>query len=352
MGVERLKVVHIIPTGGWAGSERIAFSLAREQASDGIDVSIAVKCNKSYTSAFYKEQAGSNVKIIDIPGRYEGAQAIADFINKVNAVESDRAFDVVHGHLGLGCRAAGCFKSNAYRLGHMHVRFLTSQHGNLDGVVAVSEWQLRDVPSWFSGDVVLVPNFLDHVPNISSQKRKAFMRKHYLKDEGFIFGVICRMHIEKGVDLVIDAFNDLQLPFAKLVILGEGPYEEFFKQLAGNNPNIIFAGFVKNAAEYMRIFDCTISPSRADSFGMSVLESLSCGVPVVSSSTFGAMDIMKGDPLIFKIDDLFDLKLKMRAAYDGVVNNSDFSRYNSKVSYPLLRNFLEKVSKNNLDSTS
>lgn len=339
-----MKIIHIIPTGGWAGSERIAFGLARGmQAKYGHQISIAIRSNKNYPLSFYQEQAGKSVNIIDIPAQFKGAQAIADYLHKICCSDQDSEFDIVHGHLGLGCRAASCFRGSSYTLGHMHVRFLTTQHQNLDGVVAVSEWQTRDIPNWYSGNMVLVPNFLNNINQISEKHKQMFRKRYYLEQSDFLFGVICRMHIEKGVDLAIDAFNELNLPRAKLIIIGEGSYESYFKQLARNNPKIIFTGFLNNASEYMSIFDCTISPSRADSFGMSVLESLFSGVPVISSSTYGAKDILKNDPLLFEMDNIEDLKLKMEKAYNGVKNTTDYKLYHSDISIPKMEAFYQSV---------
>ena len=156
MGVSRLKILHIALTGGWAGSERIAFALANNQAQNNeSEVYIAVRTNHSYAKHFYQDQAGPNVHIIEVPTQYKGAEAIAEFLR--NQLCSNSEFDIVHGHLGIGCRVAAYFGSYSYTLGHLHVRFMTTQHQNLDGVVAVSEWQIKDIPSWYKGDVVLVP---------------------------------------------------------------------------------------------------------------------------------------------------------------------------------------------------
>ena len=338
MGVSRLKILHIALTGGWAGSERIAFALANNQAQNNeSEVYIAVRTNHSYAKHFYQDQAGPNVHIIEVPTQYKGAEAIAEFLR--NQLCSNSEFDIVHGHLGIGCRVAAYFGSYSYTLGHLHVRFMTTQHQNLDGVVAVSEWQIKDIPSWYKGDVVLVPNFLTSIPELHQNKKLAFKRKFYTEKDEFLFGIVSRLHIEKGIDLAIDAFNDLNLPKAKLIIIGEGTYLSYFKNLASNNPNIIFAGFLKNASEYMRLFDCMISPSRADSFGMSVLESLFCNVPIISSSTYGAIDILKNDPLLFTMDDKTDLKEKMTLAYNGMRNTTDFSRYHADISIPIIEDF-------------
>ena len=230
MGVSRLKILHIALTGGWAGSERIAFALANNQIKNNeSEVYIAVRTNHSYTKDFYQDQSDQGVHIIEVPPQFKGAEAIAELLRGQLCLNSE--FDIVHGHLGIGCRVAAYFGNYSYTLGHLHVRFMTTQHQNLDGVVAVSEWQIKDIPPWYKGDIVLVPNFLTSIPELSQNKKLAFKRKFYIEKDEFLFGIISRMHIEKGIDLAIDAFNDLNLPNAKLIIIGEGTYLSYFKNL-------------------------------------------------------------------------------------------------------------------------
>lgn len=323
-----MNIVHIVPTGAWSGSEKIAFSFANYLSRlQGVNSYIALRTNKVFDFSFYEEKLDEGIKIIDIPASLTGAKAISEYISKYCRDEGDM-IDIAHGHLGLGCRVSACFSEDVYRIGHMHIRFFTSQFKGLDAVVAVSEWQLNDVPQWYTGDVYLVPNFIDGLQDLNANELMAFKRRCYIHESDFVFGVISRLHFEKGVDLAIDAFKLIDIQNTKLVIIGDGIHAKHFKKLSQEEARIIFTGFISNASNYMKHLSCLISPSRADSFGLSVLEGLYSGVPVISTSTMGSIDIMNGDPLLCEIDNVEALAEKMVDAYKGQKNTCEYKKYN------------------------
>ncbi len=98
--------------------------------------------------------------------------------------------------------------------------------------------------------------------------------------------VVSRLVKYKKVDLVIKAFNELDLP---LVIIGTGREEKKMKKLAGKN--ISFAGFVseKDLAKYYMGAHALIFPQKED-FGLTSVEAQSYGVPVIAYKEGGAMD--------------------------------------------------------------
>jgi|26BtaG_2_1085354.scaffolds.fasta_scaffold00728_4 glycosyltransferase involved in cell wall biosynthesis len=323
-----MNIVHIVPTGAWSGSEKIAFNFSNYLSDlKGVNSYIAIRTNNIFDIQFYKINLSERVKIIDIPKTLKGAKAIADYIEEFCKRNGD-IIDIAHGHLGLGCRISACFNKSVYRIGHMHIRFFTPQFKNLDAVVAVSEWQLKDVPLWYEGDTYLVPNFIDELQDLTANELLAFKRRCYIKETDFVFGVISRLHLEKGVDLAIDAFKSIDIADIKLIIVGDGINSKYFKELAYEDSRIIFTGFISNASNYMQYLNCLVSPSRADSFGLSVLEGLYSEIPVVSTSTMGSMDIMKDDPLLCRMDDAKALAEKMMQAYNGQKNTCDYKQYN------------------------
>ena len=83
-----------------------------------------------------------------------------------------------------------------------------------------------------------------------------------------------------------------QFPAARLTIAGSGPEESRLKELAsalGVAPAVQFAGKLDRdaMAALYRSADLMLNPSLADNMPNSVLESLACGVPVVSTHVGG-----------------------------------------------------------------
>ncbi len=104
--------------------------------------------------------------------------------------------------------------------------------------------------------------------------------------KGEYFLLVMRLVGWKRVDIVIEACNRLQLP---LVIAGRGRDEERLKSLAG--PTVRFAGWVdgRQKAELYAHARALIVPSIED-FGITMLEAMSCGKPVIAVGKGGALD--------------------------------------------------------------
>lgn len=101
-----------------------------------------------------------------------------------------------------------------------------------------------------------------------------------------VFAYVGRVAVEKN----IEAFLDLDLPGSKVVV-GGGP------QLAGlkaKYPGVRFTGSLSDgalAAAYAGA-DVFVFPSKTDTFGLVVLESLACGTPVACYDTPGPADTL------------------------------------------------------------
>jgi glycosyltransferase involved in cell wall biosynthesis len=95
-------------------------------------------------------------------------------------------------------------------------------------------------------------------------------------------GYLGRLEKEKGADLI--AGIAARLPHAQFVVAGTGSVP------IQRAPNIQPVGFV-DAAGFLREIDCLIVPSRVEAFGLSALEAMSVGVPVVHSAAGGLAEI-------------------------------------------------------------
>jgi glycosyltransferase involved in cell wall biosynthesis len=95
-----------------------------------------------------------------------------------------------------------------------------------------------------------------------------------------------RLSPEKGVDLLIRAWQEADIRDRALVIVGDGPMLPMLQKLARPNSNIRFEGFLKGEALEQRWLQTAISvvPSIwEEPFGRIVLESWAHGVPVLAA---------------------------------------------------------------------
>lgn len=111
--------------------------------------------------------------------------------------------------------------------------------------------------------------------------------------------------IAKGLDDIY-GFRDLFKAFAilkpkfeslELHILGDGPmrgdYEELTRELKIDD-KVNFIGRVPNTMvpQYMKEMDIVAMPSYEDSFGVTAVEAMSCGIPVVVSDVDGLKEVV------------------------------------------------------------
>lgn len=138
------------------------------------------------------------------------------------------------------------------------------------------------------------------------------------RDDYFL--VATRLEPYKRVELVIEAFNQLRLP---LKIMGSGTDESRLKKLAG--PTVEFTGRVSDA-ERKELFgraQAFLNPQEED-FGITAVEALASGTPVIAYGKGGAAEILTaGTGILFSE--------QTAAAISQAVTSFDRSQFDSAV---------------------
>jgi glycosyltransferase involved in cell wall biosynthesis len=114
---------------------------------------------------------------------------------------------------------------------------------------------------------------------------------------GKYFLFVGRLSKEKGVHTLLRAIK-LANPAMPLKIIGTGPAEDELKNLARelDLPHVEFLGFKQKAdiIPYYQDAIATVVPSEwFETFGMTIVESLACGRPVIASRTGGPKNIIE-----------------------------------------------------------
>ncbi|MCC6906476.1 MAG: glycosyltransferase [Phycisphaerales bacterium] len=142
----------------------------------------------------------------------------------------------------------------------------------------------------------VIPNGLDWTEFETLPPRGAFRAAHGIGDRPLVM-FLSRVHHKKGLDLLLPAFALLANRQAMLAIIGPGE-PEYVEQLQaqarqlGMADRVLFPGMIGGRARLEALHDADLFclPSYQENFGVSVIEALGVGTPVLISDQVNIHD--------------------------------------------------------------
>jgi len=166
-----------------------------------------------------------------------------------------------------------------------------------DRLTAVSEFLRRETYNAFgctSCDVAVIHNFID--PTIYNRSAYPPLLRQRLGADP-IFMHISNFRRVKRVRDVVQIFAGVhkEIP-SRLVMVGDGPdrgdAEEETRRI-GLEDRVHFLGKIDNVAPLLASADMFLLPSSSESFGLSALEALASGVPVIGTNAGGMPEVVR-----------------------------------------------------------
>jgi glycosyltransferase involved in cell wall biosynthesis len=142
----------------------------------------------------------------------------------------------------------------------------------------------------------------------------------------------------KRVDLIVRAFS--QMPDKKLIVIGEGPDEKRLKSLASVNIEFLPRQPYEKLIDYISKAKAFLFGAEED-FGITIVEALACGTPVIAYSVGGASETVEH----LKTGILFD-KQNTEAVINAVKN---FERNKSSFEPEYISESAQKYSRKNFE---
>jgi glycosyltransferase involved in cell wall biosynthesis len=162
----------------------------------------------------------------------------------------------------------------------MTYSYLRWFHKHSGRVLTTTETMVKELKDHgFKGDIVSWTRGVD---------REIFNPSYRKPKDNLTLLCVSRISKEKNMD----AFCELKYGNAKKIVVGDGPYLEDLKE---KYPNVEYVG-VKTGnelASYYANADVFIFPSRADTFGIVMIEALACGTPVAAYPVTGPIDVVE-----------------------------------------------------------
>ncbi|TCN14068.1 glycosyltransferase involved in cell wall biosynthesis [Bacillus sp. BK006] len=148
----------------------------------------------------------------------------------------------------------------------------------------------------------ILPNSFEPGKFSTGPKNEELMSKHNLKNKKVLMtlGRLFSKERYKGFDEVIEVLPLVTKKYPNVVymIVGDGPdrnrLENKVKNIGVENC-VIFVGEIEEnvKADYYRLADLFLMPSRGEGFGIVLLEALASGVPVIASQLDGSREALR-----------------------------------------------------------
>jgi glycosyltransferase involved in cell wall biosynthesis len=288
---------------------------------------------------WFEEYDFRGVKVISLPSlEFKGLDA---FLNAAMAalLASRKQYDMIHFH-ALGpsiftwiprlfstskivvfCQGLDWQRAKWGRISSRVIRFgEESAVRNADEIVVVSEALQQYFWETYNRKTVYIPNGAANYAN--SDPEFAFARSLGL-EPGKYMVYLGRLVPEKCPDLLIQAFQKLQLEGWKLALVGGSSDTPSFQaklvELADNNPNILFTGVLrgKYLAEVIRGSGLFVLPSQLEGLPLAMLEAMNEGIPILASDIPPHQQLLKSNRgVMFETNNLDDCIEKLAWATD------------------------------------
>lgn len=184
-----------------------------------------------------------------------------------------------------------------------------------DEIIVLSNGVQKYFKDTYNRNTVFIPNGVNK-PII--REPKIIKEKYGLDKDNYIL-FLARIVPEKGLDYLIDAYNNIRTD-KKLVIAGgashTNEYLEKIKEKARQNKNIIMTGFIQGEELEELYSNCYIYclPSDIEGMPISLLEAMSYGKNCLISNIEENVQVCEDNALTFEKSNVVDLTNKLKDA--------------------------------------
>jgi N-acetyl-alpha-D-glucosaminyl L-malate synthase BshA len=300
------------PTHG--GSGVVASELAIRLAKKGHEMHIISYATPFRLRTFHRNIFVHEVEVASYP-LFKYPPYELGLVTKLVDLAESRGLDLIHAHYAVP-HAASAYLARQI-LNSARLKTLTTLHGtditlvgadpsfrrvvkfaieNSDGVTAVSRYLKNRTIEEFDirREIRVIPNFVEAVrpsPGPEVCDREAFApRKEKILVHASNFRPVKRI----GDAVRVFARVREEIP-AKLLLIGEGPERLFIQQLVRElklGADVHFLGEQDQLEPLFLCADLFLLPSEQESFGLTALEAMACGVPVIASDVGGLPEVV------------------------------------------------------------
>ena len=304
-----MRILHVSSARHYTGTERHVVDLCRNLVARGHEVFVALRPTSDWRHrlSFVPEENVLQVSIRNSFGILS-AMKIAEFAR-------EKHIDIIHAHVARDYVPASIACLAASRASFVLTRHMLSPLKpfnklalkNLAKAIGVSEFVGGELRAVFpSSKVVVIPNGLD-LENLRdrAELRDQFRRDHAIDPDVPVVGILGELREAKGQrDFVLAAGEVIKsIPNCRFIITGldhrlDKSFRRELRRLAkvlGVEDRIIWLDWLDDTAPFYAAIDVFVSASHSESFGLTILEAMIRGTPIVATATEGARELLGED---------------------------------------------------------
>ncbi len=208
-------------------------------------------------------------------------------------------------------------------------------------VIAVTEFEAEQYKDngVAENKIVIIPHGISHEEFSNLPQKGKFRSTSGISDDEKVILWLGRIDRTKGLDILIQAFSELAgtLPHIRLVITGpDDGYLTALRQLINIqkiDKSVIFTGPLYGRDKLTAYVDADVFvlPSYYEIFGITVLEALACGTPVVVTDRCGIAETVRGKAGLVISYDVGQLKNALLQVLENDVLRDDYSKKGKKL---------------------
>lgn len=193
-------------------------------------------------------------------------------------------------------------------------------------VMTNSELVKRNIIEHYMMDpekIVVIYNGVDTSrfnPKVTEKYRKSLRDKYSIRKDEIVLVFVSNNFKLKRLDLVLEAMVLLKNNRIRLFVIGADNHRTYLRWAINNSlgDQVLFFGPKRNIEKYYAASDIFVLPTLYDAFANVCLEAMACGLPVITSDSNGAADLIRDNEngFILKTQKADELAARIKALED------------------------------------
>ena len=260
--------------------------------------------------------------------------------------ENNLKFDLIHSHMTFPATYAACKLKEEYKvpvvatihedsgwlaeeicMNHKKINYAWE---NADVIIRVNRSEIPLLVQ-YNKDVRYVPNgFTETYTPLNQLLCRDGLNLN--QDQKFIF-TYGSMDERKGFQTLIKAMHHLREYNIKCYISGRGPYKPYLQKFIDQynlHNKVKLLNFMSDIAvcNWINASDLFVFPSLKESFGITQVNAMACGVPVIASTNIGSQEVIcRGCGLLYPVGDDESLARSILAGIDCHWDHKSIRKY-------------------------